>query len=37
MIEYALLFAFACYGIALLFNLYRVMIAPGVPSSHQFR
>ena len=31
MIEYALLFAFACYGIALLFNLYRVMIAPGVP------
>ena len=31
MIEYALLFAFACYGIALLFNLYRVVIAPGVP------
>ena len=31
MIEYALLFAFACFGIALLFNLYRVVIAPGVP------
>ncbi|WBU52728.1 K+/H+ antiporter subunit F [Paracoccus sp. SCSIO 75233] len=31
MIEYALLFAFTCYGIALLFNLYRVVIAPGVP------
>ena len=24
-------FTFACFGIALLFNLYRVVIAPGVP------
>ena len=31
MIAYALTFAFACFGIALLFNLYRVVIAPGVP------
>ena len=31
MIAYALIFAFACFGIALLFNLYRVVIAPGVP------
>ncbi|WBU56466.1 K+/H+ antiporter subunit F [Paracoccus sediminicola] len=31
MIDYAILFAFACYGIGLLFNLYRVVIAPGVP------
>lgn len=31
MIAYALAFAFACFGIALLFNLYRVVIAPGVP------
>ena len=31
MIEYALLFAFGCYGIALLFNLCRVVVAPGVP------
>ena len=31
MIEYALLFAFICYGVGLLFNLYRVVIAPGVP------
>ncbi|WBU60137.1 K+/H+ antiporter subunit F [Paracoccus albus] len=31
MIEYALLFAFTCYGVGLLFNLYRVVIAPGVP------
>ena len=31
MIAYALGFAFACFGIALLFNLYRVVIAPGVP------
>ncbi|WBU63693.1 K+/H+ antiporter subunit F [Paracoccus aerodenitrificans] len=31
MIEYAILFAFACYGVALLFSLYRVVIAPGVP------
>ncbi len=30
MIHYALLFAFACYGLALLFNLYRVVRAPGV-------
>lgn len=31
MIASALIFAFACYGVALLFNLYRVVIAPGVP------
>ncbi|MDO5603853.1 MAG: K+/H+ antiporter subunit F [Paracoccus sp. (in: a-proteobacteria)] len=31
MIQYALFFAFACYGTALLFNLYRVVRAPGVP------
>ena len=31
MIAYALTFAFACFGIALLFNLYRVVIAPGLP------
>ena len=31
MIAYALTLAFACFGIALLFNLYRVVIAPGVP------
>ena len=31
MIAYALTFAFAWFGIALLFNLYRVVIAPGVP------
>ena len=31
MIEYALLFAFICYGVGLLFNLYRVVVAPGVP------
>ncbi len=31
MITYALYFAFACFGVALLFNLYRVVIAPGVP------
>lgn len=31
MIACALGFAFACFGIALLFNLYRVVIAPGVP------
>ncbi len=30
MIQYALHFAFACYGLALLFNLYRVIRAPGV-------
>lgn len=31
MIESALIFAFACFGLALLMNLYRVAIAPGVP------
>ncbi|MFV0411096.1 MAG: K+/H+ antiporter subunit F [Paracoccus sp. (in: a-proteobacteria)] len=31
MIDLALTFAFGCYGIALLFNLYRVVIATGVP------
>lgn len=30
MIEIALLFAFGCFGLALLFNLYRVVYAPGV-------
>ncbi|TRW99121.1 K+/H+ antiporter subunit F [Paracoccus sp. M683] len=30
MIEYALNFAFACFGLAQLFCLYRVVIAPGV-------
>ena len=30
MITYALYFAFACFGIALLCNLYRVVVAPGV-------
>jgi multicomponent K+:H+ antiporter subunit F len=30
MIEYALLFALTCYGAALLMNIYRVVIAPGV-------
>lgn len=30
MIEYALYFAFMCFGIGLLFCLYRVMFAPGV-------
>jgi multicomponent K+:H+ antiporter subunit F len=30
MIETALYFAFACFGLALLFNLYRIVIAPGV-------
>lgn len=29
MIEYALLFAFACYGLALLMNIYRILQAPG--------
>ncbi|MCC5968435.1 MAG: K+/H+ antiporter subunit F [Pararhodobacter sp.] len=28
MITYALIFAFACYGLALLLNLYRVMTGP---------
>ena len=31
MIAYAIAFAFGCFGIGLLFNLYRVVIAPGVP------
>ncbi|MFD1795000.1 K+/H+ antiporter subunit F [Paracoccus aurantiacus] len=31
MIAYAIYFAFACFGVALLFNLYRVVIAVGVP------
>jgi multicomponent K+:H+ antiporter subunit F len=31
MITIALTFAFACFGLALLFNLYRVLRAPGVP------
>lgn len=30
MIEYALTFAFACFGLGLLCNLYRIFIAPGV-------
>jgi multicomponent K+:H+ antiporter subunit F len=30
MIEYALTFAFSCFGIGLLCNLYRIFIAPGV-------
>ncbi|RMC37892.1 K+/H+ antiporter subunit F [Paracoccus alkanivorans] len=30
MIEYALYFAFACFGLGLLFCLYRVVVAPGV-------
>lgn len=30
MIEYALYFAFSCFGIGLLFCLYRVIFAPGV-------
>jgi multicomponent K+:H+ antiporter subunit F len=31
MIETALIFAFACFGLGLLMNLYRVAVAPGVP------
>jgi multicomponent K+:H+ antiporter subunit F len=31
MIAYALTFAFGCFGIGLLFNLYRIARAPGVP------
>ncbi|MFN3293042.1 MAG: K+/H+ antiporter subunit F [Gemmobacter sp.] len=31
MIEMALIFAFACFGLGLLMNLYRVAVAPGVP------
>ncbi len=30
MIDYAVIFAIGCYGLALLFNLYRVVHAPGV-------
>jgi multicomponent K+:H+ antiporter subunit F len=30
MIGYALTFAFTCFGLGLLFNLYRVVNAPGV-------
>lgn len=30
MIDYALYFAFGCYGIGLLINLYRISVAPGV-------
>ncbi|AQS46905.1 MULTISPECIES: K+/H+ antiporter subunit F [Thioclava] len=30
MITYALIFAIACYSMALLFNLFRVVKAPGV-------
>lgn len=30
MIEYALYFAFGCFGLGLLFCLYRLMFAPGV-------
>ena len=29
MIEYALLFAFSCYGLSLLMNIYRIIQAPG--------
>jgi len=31
MIDLAVTFAFGCFGLALLCNLYRVVIAPGVP------
>ena len=31
MIDLAVTFAFVCFGAALLCNLYRVVIAPGVP------
>lgn len=30
MIQYALFFAFGCFGLGLLFNLYRIFVAPGV-------
>lgn len=30
MIEYALLFAFGCYGVSLLFNLWRIARGPNV-------
>lgn len=31
MIEWALLFAFGCFGLGLLMNLYRVTVGPSVP------
>ncbi len=31
MIDFALMFAFSCFGVALLFNLWRIVRAPGVP------
>ncbi|MFN3938555.1 MAG: K+/H+ antiporter subunit F [Gemmobacter sp.] len=31
MIDYALGFAFACFGLGLLMNLWKVVTAPGVP------
>lgn len=31
MIGYALIFAFTCFGLGLLMNLYRIASAPGVP------
>ncbi len=31
MIDLALTFAFACFGLGVLFNLYRIAKAPGVP------
>lgn len=30
MIQYALIFALGCFGLALLFNLWRIVQAPGV-------
>ena len=36
MIEIALIFAFACFGLGLLMNLYRVAVAPGVPDRVTF-
>jgi multicomponent K+:H+ antiporter subunit F len=30
MIAYAMTFAFACFGLGLLFNLWRIMVGPGV-------
>lgn len=31
MIAYALAFAYGCFGLAMLFCLYRVVFAPGIP------
>ena len=31
MIDFALMFALSCFGVALLFNLWRIVRAPGVP------